>query len=1111
MFLRYAFLILLAACSGAVSHPEVVNSSNETSDAVTSPLPIFTSGAMQGHWQQGGWSWGSVSSAIASSKINVSSEASGAGFAITSTNNDGTVLNVAVAGYTALSFDISSPAALTVKVSTGSGYNSGVDGASMAVSSSATGAKCTNAANGAMTHVVCPLATLKGSLTQFFEIVFSTSSTVSYSLANVQLDVAAALTAPSASLVASPTNIISGASSTLTWTSANASAVTLNGAAVALNGSQVVSPTTATSATVTYTLVATGAAGTTAATKTAQVTVTAPVGNPAQPVPPAGSTLIYGDAFGANWQDWSWGKLSGEVDQSTVAMGTKALQETFNDTSVTSPGVKLAHVDAPGNQTAISSASFSKVVLYVKGANVAGLGMGFDGGNFFAVGAHASAAASGWTRIDVAASEIGASFSSIVLYNLAAGSTYYVDAVWLEPAAAPPAAPTASLAASLTTITSGQSSTLTWSSTNATAVTLTTPAGTTAVASSGTQAVSPTSTATYTLVATGAAGTTAATKTATIVVNAAGGVVTPVDPGAASYTATVDTTTGRQAISPLIYGINNYSDTTGGDPKNLTVDRLGGDRINSYNWVINAANSGGMDLSTSNFYQNSGEDGSGPAGMVTHHVDQNRTRNTATMMLLQFGDYVAGQTSGQTQDDVAGYLNTFKRAAISSNVDITTAPANPSASASTVYMDQFVNWVHWHYSSLSDLFTSSNKRLIVCLDNEPDLMYEAFPILQAGQANVSLVTMLNTPATSTTGYHLNSNLSFLNNTQFPTTASGFPDGVVRSIGHRVTAQEMIARELNMIRMLRRVVPQAEVMGPDSYGWDGMRSFNDTWPQSSWPDQAKPYDDNFWYADDYLQHMAAESLAEGQKAISAFDLHWYPEVTSGGTRLTYINNATGAAADAIMQNPRSFWDPSYVESSWVADGAGAINLINRMKAKITAAFSAANVQAYTPGLAIMEYYLGGGGSIAGGVAEADLLGVFAKFGVYAGGLWKWSGGSLAYTFGGMSMFRNFDGANGSFGDTYVNTSFSNTAVGSAYASVDASSNNRVVVVLVNKQSTAQTSAVKVTHAVQLNTVHVYTLTSANSSPVKQADRATTTRNALLYTMPAQSVTTLVFAP
>jgi phospholipase C len=75
-------------------------------------------------------------------------------------------------------------------------------------------------------------------------------------------------------------------------------------------------------------------------------------------------------------------------------------------------------------------------------------------------------------------------------------------------------APTITLTAAPESILSGQTSTLSWNSENATAVTIDNGVG--AVAPTGTKAVNPTATTTYTATATGPGGTTTATATVTI-------------------------------------------------------------------------------------------------------------------------------------------------------------------------------------------------------------------------------------------------------------------------------------------------------------------------------------------------------------------------------------------------------------------------------------------------------------------------------------------------------------------------------------------------------------------------------------------------------------------
>jgi hypothetical protein len=67
------------------------------------------------------------------------------------------------------------------------------------------------------------------------------------------------------------------------------------------------------------------------------------------------------------------------------------------------------------------------------------------------------------------------------------------------------------------------------------------------------------------------------------------------------------------------------------------------------------------------------------------------------------------------------------------------------------------------------------------------------------------------------------------------------------------------------------------------------------------------------------------------------------------------------------------------------------------------------------------------------------------------------------------------------------------------------------VCINKNDAARTAGIAVTHAVQFHSARVYQLTAANSVPQRQADITLTLANAFQYTMPANSVSTLVLLP
>ena len=82
----------------------------------------------------------------------------------------------------------------------------------------------------------------------------------------------------------------------------------------------------------------------------------------------------------------------------------------------------------------------------------------------------------------------------------------------------------------------------------------------------------------------------------------------------------------------------------------------------------------------------------------------------------------------------------------------------------------------------------------------------------------------------------------------------------------------------------------------------------------------------------------------------------------------------------------------------------------------------------PGLSFSEYDPGCETVIQGGIAEADLLGVFGREGVYSATAWPLksiaSGGKLtSYLVAAYDLYRNYDGQGAVVGDTttYAQTS------------------------------------------------------------------------------------------
>src|SRR6266576_1710785 len=224
------------------------------------------------------------------------------------------------------------------------------------------------------------------------------------------------------------------------------------------------------------------------------------------------------------------------------------------------------------------------------------------------------------------------------------------------------------------------------------------------------------------------------------------------------------------------------------------------------------------------------------------------------------------------------------------------------------------------------------------------------------------------------------------------------------------------------------------------------------------------------------------------------------------RVINMNGAslTDAQVQAIVQSPRSLWDSTFKENSWITNSVlgGPIYILKRLQAKIDAA---------NPGMkiAITEYENGGFNHIAGTIAQADNLGVFGSEGVFAANFWP-PGGTYSYALAGFRAFRGFDGASANFGDTSLQTTSSSVKDVVVYASSDSATPGRFVFVAINRSNATKVTAID---GQSLNgTAHLYQMTSASGAgqtvvqPVSIGTMPVS-GSSLTITLPAYSVTTI----
>ncbi|MGH7738848.1 MAG: glycoside hydrolase family 44 protein, partial [bacterium] len=98
------------------------------------------------------------------------------------------------------------------------------------------------------------------------------------------------------------------------------------------------------------------------------------------------------------------------------------------------------------------------------------------------------------------------------------------------------------------------------------------------------------------------------------------------------------------------------------------------------------------------------------------------------------------------------------------------------------------------------------------------------------------------------------------------------------------------------------------------------------------------------------------------------------------------------------------------------------------------------------LAFTEYDYGAGGHVSGGLAQADVLGIFGKYGVFMANYW---GDLKVYNRAAFNLYRNYDGHGSVFGDTAVSAGAEDVKQTSVYASIDFKNPGHLWIVVLNK--------------------------------------------------------------
>jgi hypothetical protein len=514
-----------------------------------------------------------------------------------------------------------------------------------------------------------------------------------------------------------------------------------------------------------------------------------------------------------------------------------------------------------------------------------------------------------------------------------------------------------------------------------------------------------------------------------------------------SVTYNINTDVNRTPISKYIYGSNYYH--TG---SHFTVARSGGNRLTAYNWENNWSNAGSDWWWSNDQYMSSSTT---PGKAITDFRDSCLTYNQDSIVTLQMAGYVSAAVGGYVDCNLYAAPSTyFKKVVFAKGSAFTLTPVTTDAN---VYMDEFVNFLVSKYGHAGD----PNGVKFYCMDNEPDLWY--------GMDACSVP-------------------------YYPHHATHW-----EVHPYMTNCAEYKNKSAEISLATKNVDPNAKMLGPVSYGFAGYLSFQDAC------DWKAPLSTGYsWFLDYYLDKMEANSVVAGKRLLDALDVHWYPEAQDGaGNRITN-DVSTTAMYNARMQAPRTLWDTSYVwpngEISWINQWFSSyLPIIPRLKSSINTYYPDTN-------LAITEYDYGGKNHYSGGIAFADVLGIFGKYGVYVANYWGDSGTYLNAAF---KIYRNYDGNNSTFGDTEVYSTDSNKVDSSIYASVFDDYACELHMIVINKNiNNAITGTFNITSPQTFTSGRVWRFNNSSATISETTAISSITNNSFTYTIPATTVCHMV---
>jgi hypothetical protein len=292
--------------------------------------------------------------------------------------------------------------------------------------------------------------------------------------------------------------------------------------------------------------------------------------------------------------------------------------------------------------------------------------------------------------------------------------------------------------------------------------------------------------------------------------------------------------------------------------------------------------------------------------------------------------------------------------------------------------------------------------------------------------------------------------------------------------------------LSYAPVIRQADPAAIILGYTS--WGVLDLFNSGLDSANNNQNDQKAHGGTPLAEWYLQQVAASEQSTGQHLIDCLDLHYYPQ---GGDPL---------------QNTASLWDPTYHDPSWIDNWLGEpVRLFPRLNEWIAAA---------RPGTSICvseyNFNLNGETDPNAALVEADVLGIFGKYGVRLAAYWTTpvdGQGKLLPPAQAFRMYRNYDGAGATFGTISVGAASAVAGV-AAFAAVD-DAGGKLTIVLINKNAAAVSSSMSIANFATATTAQSYRYVAQSGAQLARgADLTLAASGPTALSLPAHSMTLIV---